>query len=179
MCALVAVFTYESGDPEAAEGLHEACLAQHPDAAVVQERAIEFFDTTGRHARGTEILREALDRDPERSDIRGALAVRLRAQGDPDGAEQVLREGVDHDPGAAPWLALAFHYETLRDAVKAKEALATALDRMPEAPPEFRLAYADIASRAGDHEEALAQIPLLPWPGFESSIRGRVAYEKG
>lgn len=178
VCTLVAVFSQESGDKEEAEQQHELCLEQFPNSGLVQQHALEFFDAEGRMDRSSEILRAALEADPKRGDLRENLAFRILGAGDSEGAEALLREGLDHDQ-VMTWVSLAFFHEAQSDPLSAKEALSKAVPLMRQVPHDLRLAYADIASRAGDHDLALAQIPDLPWPGFESMIRGRVDFERG
>jgi tetratricopeptide (TPR) repeat protein len=179
MCALVGVFTHESGDSETAEKTFEECLTEYPNSGVVVKQAVDFFDDTERPERGNEILRAVVARSPERSDARALLAERLRASGAAEEAEQILRAGTEIDASPAPWISLTLHYEALKDPARAREAMEQALQRMPRVPPDVIFAYADICVRAGAYDEALAQVAKLEWPGFAPLIRGRVAFERG
>lgn len=179
MCSLEAVFFSESGDIDSAERAHEACLSEHPDAQLVLQNAVDFYEQTERPERALELLRETLDRQPGATPLRDKIANRLRGSGDVEAAEQLIREGVEFDSGPAPWLSLVYHFEVLRQPEDARQAMAKALERMPKAAPEFRFAYADMSIRAGAYDEALEQIRHLPFAGYGSMIRGRIAFSKG
>lgn len=176
-CALEAVFTWERGQRGAGEERVEQCLREFPDQPVVVAQAVSLFDRGDDLQRANSVLRSALEIDPANPDIRFTLAQRLRAQADPQAAEELLREGTAVLEGYLPWQALHEHYVIQEDYVKARDAMEQVLNLHPDPPVLFRLAYADDLVLVGDLEAAEASAETLPAPASHF-LRGRIHLER-
>ena len=73
-------------------------------------RTTRFYDQIGQADKATELVRGAVEQAPENLSLRAQLSTRLRNQGDPDGAEQVLVDAVETFKSAGAWNLLANFY---------------------------------------------------------------------
>ncbi|MEZ4355049.1 MAG: tetratricopeptide repeat protein [Myxococcota bacterium] len=172
-CVLEGVFAWEKGDREAGEQHLEGCLTRFPEEPIAVIETVAAWDRAGEAEQATTIVRDALSRDPDRAEYRLMLAERLRAIGDDDEAEHVLREGTQRLEGPGPWLALHDFYVAIDDHAQAAEAMREALDRMSDPPAALRIAYADDLLLSGDLVAAEREAEQLPPPGVHL-VRGRI-----
>ena len=183
VCAMRAVLAKENDQIEEAERRFDACLEATPADSAVIEEAVKFFDENRKPERVVELLQKAVAEAPASGGLRRALAERLRAAGDNEGAEKVLREGTEiANPSVAGnmWVALADHYHALEDHAAAADALGRAVEMMgAQVDPQMKFDYADALVMAGRYDEALAIARQLPVPAQRAIVEGRVALEQG
>jgi tetratricopeptide (TPR) repeat protein len=181
-CIANALFARESERLEEAAKLYDACLERHPsDLRVVQE-AVEFFEEARNFTRAMEILRGALEREPNALVYRVALAARLRTRGEVAEAERLLREGADGDDArfvVPAWMALADHLRQVEDLEAALGALRQAVAVAGEPTPELAFALADALVVTGRFQDALAAADLLGVPAQRELIYGRTRLLQG
>lgn len=176
-CVAEASFTHENGDAERAEAAFLACLEDHPKQPLVVSATMGFLDEIGQRERATQILRDALDAEPQNLPRRVTLSDRLRPT-DPDEALRLLREVVDAQPET--WSALADHHLALGQREAAVEALEHAMTLHPGlAPPEWSLMRADLLIQLGRYDAAEAAIDALEEPVYQHVTRGRLALAQG
>jgi tetratricopeptide (TPR) repeat protein len=182
LCAGRATFAKEKGETEAAEAAWEDCLARFPGEELVVSEAIEFFAERSNHARVLEILRSAHEAEPTHLPYVEALANHLAATGQTDEAEQLLRRAALRDGGNDPkaWLALAQYHDRRSEPAEARDALASGMQLMDEAPATLVAAYVDLLIRSGDYDEAEELIPQFePSPVMQNLLRGRLLLARG
>ena len=165
-----------------AEVLFEECLERFPTHGLVLDQAASFFDARGKPERGTEALREALEKMPHALNFRSRLSSRLLGAGDRDGAEQVLREGLEfEDPvlRAGVWAALTNYYLSLDDIDQAADAYEESMALVADPSPLAVLTLADLLARAGRHERALEVAERLENDSQRALIEARVLLDQG
>jgi len=183
-CATSAIFAWESEDRELAETRWANCLEAHPADPEVVLKALPFYDSFARYDRSIEVLRIAVELDPDARVFRGALAARLRVSGLIDEAEQVLLDGTQRERLpviSAAWLDLAKHYQTVEDYSAAATAVGKAVEVVeliasPE--PSLLFEYADALLIAGEYERSLGVADQMTYKPHQEMIRARVAQEK-
>jgi len=181
-CGMRAVFTKEKKDLEGAERIFDECLEANPADVVVVQEAVKFFDERGQADRSLEILRKALEAEPSVGGFRRSLAARLRARGENDEAERILREATELDnPGLAleGWVDLANHYHALENYAAAASALGRAVELGGKQDPQLVFNHADALVMAEQYDEALAIAQGIELPVHRQLIEGRVALERG
>jgi tetratricopeptide (TPR) repeat protein len=129
-----------------------------------------------------EILRSAHEAKPTHLPFVEALANHLAAAGQTDEAERLLRRAAIRDGGRDPdaWLALARYHERRGETAEARDALASGMQLMEEAPATMVAAYVDLLIRSGDYDEAEELIPQFePSPIMQNMLRGRLLLARG
>ncbi len=183
-CATTALFAADSDEDELARERWEACLERHPAHANVVSSALGFFDGRDDYARSLELLRAAVEAEPQSIDLRRRLALRTRYAEGNEAAEEVLVAGAEvaepqHRPTALH--VLAKHYQDLGDHERAVEAMVGATDASRElgsVPPQLLFDLADAMILKGDHEGALAVTEEMSVAPHREMIRARVAQER-
>jgi predicted Zn-dependent protease len=181
-CAVMATFTKEKGDAEAAVAAWEDCLKAFPGEEIVVFGAIEFFAERSNYLRVQEILKRAHEAEPTQLPFVEALANQLGASGQTEEAEQLLRDAATRDGGKQPdaWLALAQYHEQRDETAKARDALAQGMRLMGEAPATLVAAYVDLLIRAGGYDEAEELLVRFePSPVMLNMLRGRLLLARG
>jgi len=184
-CATTADFASGAGDEERAREVLEECLEAHPSDATVVSNALAFYDARGEPDRSLEVLRAAFEVDPQRRDLRGRLAERMRWAGEVGEAEALLREATEVEGplrAAAAWEDLARFRQAMGEWDAAADALEQAIERTREAtqPSEQLLfRYADALLLSGQLGRALEVGEELSVPAERHLVRGRVAQERG
>jgi predicted Zn-dependent protease len=181
-CAVMATFTKEKGDTEAAKAAWEDCLREFPGEEIVVFGAIEFFAERSNFLRVKEILNRAHESEPTHLPFVEALANQLAASGQTKEAEQLLRDAATRDGGKQPnaWLALAQYHEQRDETAKARDALAQGMRLMGEAPATMVAAYVDLLIRAGGYDEAEELLVRFePSPVMLNMLRGRLLLARG
>jgi len=181
-CAVMATFTKEKGEDEAAEAVWEDCLEEFPGKEIVVFGAIEFFAERSNYQRVQEILRSAYEAEPTHLSFVGALANQLGASGQTEQAEQLLRAAATRNGGKEPdaWLLLAQYHEERDETAQARDALAQGMRLMGEAPATLVAAYVDLLIRAGGYDEAEELLVRFePSPVMLNMLRGRLLLARG
>lgn len=180
-CLTRATFAREKGDRELAEQQFERCLAELPGNDEVVIGVVDFFDSIGRGDRSLEIIRAALERAPQATLYRTALAQRLEARGEVEEAERLMREGLE--VGGAPdfvvWANLSAHYQRRQQYDEAIAAFETSIAAVPEPPPAMRFEFAELLVLGGRYDRALEVADQIDVPAMRDLIRGRVHYQRG
>ncbi len=182
-CATTAIFLQDAQEPEKAREKWTECLEAHPTHPEVVPKAVQFYDAQQDLERSMEVLRAALDLQPEQMTYRAMLAHHLRAVGRPAEAEALLREEANiEDPvrAVAAWLELARLRKALQEYGPAAEAVSRALERARELgppTPALQFEYADTLLVAGRLEQALEVSEELI-PAQRALIQARVAQER-
>jgi len=181
-CIMRAVFRSEMGELDQAEELFGDCIGKYPTHSVVLEQAVDFFDGLGEPERATQVIKAALERTPENGLYRTALSYRLRATGDFEGSEKLLKAGLtlgNQATIAGLWASLADHYVAVDDLQSAAESYQRAFELFPEPSPMQILTLADIHARAGQHNEALEIAQQLENDAYRGLIEARVHLNEG
>jgi tetratricopeptide (TPR) repeat protein len=179
-CLTRATFAQESGDLELATQRFEGCLSDMPDNDQVVLAVIGFHDNLGRADRALEIIRSTLERTPEATLYRTALAERLERRGRVEEAERLLEDGLEL--GGAPefvkWANLSAHYQRQQNYSKAIETIAKAVEAAPDPPPAMLFEYAEVLVVGGELERALEVAEQIDVAPIRSLVRGRVHFER-
>jgi len=182
LCATKAVFAKEKREFDEAERLLEKCLEQFPVYGAVLDAATEFFDARGQPERATEALRAAVEAAPGAVPYRTTLARRLRAAGDFEQSEQVLRAGLEIESPemqSVTWAALADHYVAAEDLDAAAAAYEKSFELKPDPSTLEVLTLADIFARAGWNERALEVAKRLDNDTYRGLVEARVHLNQG
>jgi tetratricopeptide (TPR) repeat protein len=180
LCITRALFENDRGNFEAAQEGLESCLETHPADRVVVQEAMTFFDSRGEQDRATEILTTALETQPNAHHYRRALGERLRAVGQVQEAEELLRAGVGiggPSQRSGAWLAIADHFIALDELDPAADAFAKALALNPDPPVAAMLEYADLLARAKRYDEALEVASKFESDAYRGLIEARIHYD--
>ena len=183
-CVTTSLFEQESGKLEQARKTLSGCLDAHPTNLDVVSSAVSFHDAQGERERSLEILRAARAGAPDHRTFRVGLAQRLKAAGESDEAEAILREATETEDAAAAasaWIDLAKFRQANGDYGGGADALeqAVELEQEPEAAsPQLLFEYADALILAERFDRALEIAEDLAVPAHQHLIRGRVAQER-
>lgn len=179
-CVTTATLEQEAGQIDRARETFERCLVEHPVSPDALWSAVKFHDSQRARERSLEILRSGIERMPNAYGLRVELARRLRAKGEVEAAEAVLKESgpseSPRDPGA--WAEIAKLRQSTGDHAAAAEALGRAVELARAAgslTPQLEFAYADSLALAGRLDEALEVAEGLSVPAQQRMIRARVA----
>lgn len=181
-CGARASFAKEKGDRALADERYSGCLEKYPGAQILVGDAIKFYESLGQTERVREILTAAVEAAPDVRDFRVGLAMRQAAAGLEDEAEATLRAATESDSptqAANAWLDLSGWYldrDRIDDGV---EAIANALQLLPNPAPEMRFRYADALIAAERYDEALAETENMRIEAHRNMVRGRVHVARG
>ena len=181
-CAVKAVFAKERGLQDEAEAIFNECLELYPMHGQVLDEAAKFFDARGERDRGTDALRAALEQMPDSLSYRTRLSGRLLSVGDREGAEAILRAGLETDDPAlrsGVWAALTNYYLSANDFDQAADAYGQSIALVPNPSPIAVLTYADLLGRAGRNERALEVAKQLENDAHRALIEARVYLAEG
>jgi len=176
-CGARASFAKEKGETELADERYIQCLERYPDAQILVDDAIKFYEPLGKAERVREILKNALEASPELRDFRVALAVRQLNAGLKAEAEQTLRDATEFDSkraAATGWLDLSGFLIEQDRIDEGVDALGEALELLENPSAELRFRYADALIAAERYDEALAQAVDMRVPAHQHLVRGRV-----
>ena len=180
VCALECRFALEKGDTDGAFARVQECIEEFPADKLVIREAAEHFSARGDYERLLAILRTAVESEPDDTELRVALAGQLRATGNPEAGEAVLREGIERrsEPRPSDWRALYEHFWQARDYAQAALALQESIELMREPGTTDLLLLADAHIELGDYAAAEAVAGQLD-TGYSDLIFGRVRLEQG
>lgn len=178
-CTVLATFTKERGDTEAASPLFDRCLEEFPTNQTVVQQALQYFDGQKDWERSIEILENALLLAPNNSNYRDTLVDRLAGTGKQKEAERVLREGTGLDNRQAAshaWQMLSRFHHLHDESAEAADAFGRSLELQDRVGNEQWLIYAEMLALAGRHEEALEVASGLPDPIYADIVQARTLY---
>ena len=185
-CTTRAAFSVAKGELEEAEERFEQCLALAPGHRTVVAAALEFFDAEENSERSLEILRTALEENPDSAGYRRGYAARLHQTGDADAARELLMEGtLLTSPVSAiqAWVDLGDLYLANEDYAAAVSAIDRAVARQRELgvdpDPQLLFQQAEMLVMAERFEEALERANETPVPVYRNLVEGRVFLEQG
>ncbi len=180
ICAVHSRFTLEKGDPEGAAVLVEECLEKFPTQVLVVNEAVRMYRGKGQYGRIGEVLEEALERDADQDEIRMSYVEYLRAKGDRETAELVLRESIErHDPHRVQdWLNLYEYFWQEEEYSQAIEALRAGIALRDEPLPVDLLMLADAYVEVGNLDAAEEVAQGLA-DGYRNMVLGRLSLERG
>lgn len=180
VCALESRFALEKGDRERSYERIGECVEEFPANKQVVKEAISVYQSREEYARLRAVLEGAVELSPDDHEFRVGLAQFMRAVGEYDEAESLLREGIEsHDPQRVQdWRGLYEHLWQVKDYAGAIEALETsiALHETPE--PAELLMLADTYVEVGDYTAAEKVAEGLA-EGYRDLVIGRVRLEQG
>jgi len=162
-----------------AEALFRECLASYPDNAYLINSVMEFLDNAGKPEAATDLIRGAVEREPENLSLRSTLANRLLNEGDTDGAEEVLRTAAETFNSAAAWNRLATFYRSVRNSAKALGAIEKVVELTGGGGNDLRFTQADVLVDLGEYERAEEVVKSIDEPIYATLIRGRVHLAQG
>ncbi|MBW2386645.1 MAG: tetratricopeptide repeat protein [Deltaproteobacteria bacterium] len=184
-CATMAIFANDGGKLELAQERWTKCLELHPSDPEVVTKALTFYEGRSDWARAIEILRAAMEDAPREMAYRIGLAERLRAFGQNDEAEDLLRAATEFEATPAvvtAWLGLVTHFQALGEYSAAAEAAGRALEaakRAGEPPPRMFFDYADSLVLAGELDRALEVSNDLSLEAHKQVVLARVTLAQG
>jgi len=185
-CATMAIFANDSGHVDLARERWMGCLEEFPSHSEVVGKAVGFFDAQQEWGTSLEILRGAVEDAPDAIAYRVGLAVRLRASGAADEAEQVLLEATRAN--ATPqlqirgWLGLVTHHQALDAYAQAAEAAGRAVEvagGAGTAPPQLLFDHADALVMAGEYDAAAEVAEAISVPAYRELVLGRSLLQQG
>jgi tetratricopeptide (TPR) repeat protein len=166
-------------DNEKAKPLYEDCARRNPSELVTLQNIAGFFDQIGEKERATEMYRASAEATPESLQLQAALARRLRATGDSEGAEKVLRDAVESFGSAQAWNALATFYRGERRPEEALEAIEKVMELSGGGSDLIRFTRADVLLDLKEIERAREATEGLEEPAYAALVRGRLALLSG
>lgn len=179
VCGATATFAHEKGDDELASERFEACLeGEGLQNRLLVKTALDFYDSTGQHEKGTDILRRRFEADEENLAARVEYAQRLRRGGRADEAEALLLAATETQEPA--WAALTDFYLQRQNFEKALDALEHAIASHPKPPDSWRMSQADfliILGRLDEAERVLEE--EIEIEVHRAVVRGRLALARG
>lgn len=159
--------------------LFDDCTERFPTNAFVIGEVMRFYDANQQPEKSTTLIRRAVEEAPDNLSLRSQLATRLRAQGDADGAEQVLVDAAESFGTAGAHQLLANYYRIEK---RSKDALA-ALDKVGELSgggnDALRFTRADVLIDLGEYDEAKQVADGIDEKTYAKLLRGRIALETG
>ena len=177
LCGAAAALEFESGDPEVAETMFEACLERFPANPMLIQSTIEFFDHIGKPARGTEILRAAFEAEP--TAFRAPLLQRMDARGDHEEVERLLIEWTEEEPSPSSWFALGSFYTKREDHEAALRSFEQALGLTQNPSPMLVFAYGDTLIQVGDYERGMGVVEEMKGTQYSDLLLGRLRLAQG
>ena len=184
LCATNAIFAWDSDDIELANSRWDKCLEQYPAEPEVVWKALPFYDSEMRYERSLEILRAAIEANPEARPYRMNLAARLMNSSAVDEAEELLLAGTELENAelaSGSWRDLAKFYQEMEKYTEAAAAVGRAVEIVEQvATPQSTLLfeYADSLLLAGQYKLSLEVVERITHPPYREMIRARIAQEQ-
>jgi tetratricopeptide (TPR) repeat protein len=176
-CIALASF-YVSTKSDKAAGVIDRCVEQFPSDLLVLRMAGEYYDGKQRAEDATALYRKAVEEQPDKFQLRAALATRLSQQGKSDEAEKVLREAAELFDEAPAWNQLATFYQGRSDWAKASEANDRAMAAAAGPSEELLFRKADLLIQLERLDEA-EQVSLELSEGvYRDLIRGKLLLQR-
>ena len=185
-CVTKAIFTEESDDIEGARKLWAGCLKDYPGVSDVVFSALNFYDGQGEPERSIEVLRKALEAQPQAQTYRTALAERLRlADRQAEGEALLVDATKSDDPGvsAGAWLELGRFRRNAMDPAGAADAMGHAYEIAKKSgsgvAPQLPFEYAEALMLSKQFDRALEIADMITVPAHQHMIRARIEQERG
>jgi tetratricopeptide (TPR) repeat protein len=155
--ALLGYRASQEGQREAALAALRRLVDEEPTDASAWGALVEQLFRAGRGAEARDLLRSALDADPETHHLLPVLATAHALLGEDEQAEEVLRDWLEQSPSPTGHLALLQLHVAREHEEAALAALAEAIAAFPETPL-LRLYRAEYLIDLGRPEEARAEL---------------------
>jgi tetratricopeptide (TPR) repeat protein len=176
-CVALATF-YLSTKSDKAGGVIGRCVEQFPSDLLVLRMAGEYYDANERAEEATALYRKAVEEQPDKFQLRAALATRLTQKGQAEEAEKVLREAAELFDEASAWNQLATFYQGRGDWAKASEANDKAMAAAPAPSDELLFRKADLLIQLDQLDEAEQVSTQLPEGVYRDLIRGKLLLQR-
>jgi len=173
LCVVTGMFSFERGEPIAADAQFAKCLQDYPSEPLVIQESVAYYDSTARRDQATEILQAAFAAEGT-SRFRILLAQRMKSLDRIEEAEQLFREETEENPSPNAWFVLGDHYVRRDMLSEAVDAFQQAVEAVPNPAPMVVFAHADTLIQAGRLEEARAAAQPLQGTSLADLIEGRV-----
>ena len=157
------------------------CLDRYPESEEIIGQALEYYDEEQQFDRSIEILEKAMEENPEVSDYRVGLVLRLDASGRVEEAKALMVEATESDnpaEAAAAFFDLAGYRLSAEDFEGAIEAYEEAFEIAPGFSSTRLFSFADALIVAGRLDRALEVADQMEVRPHRELVQGRVAYER-
>ena len=181
-CTAGATFAMEKGEDDIALERFERCLEEFPGDSILLPKAMAFFDERKDLERSLEILKEAVELQPESQSLRDSLALRLETMGRREEALETLREATTHEAMIVQiraWSSLASFQASIGEPDEALVSYEKTLALLSSRSPDIDFRYADALIQAGRYEDALAWADQMSVDAQRSLIKGRALLALG
>jgi tetratricopeptide (TPR) repeat protein len=179
-CLAPAMFAKDyKKDLVAAEALYRECLDTYPDNAYLINEVMDFLDGIDKPEAATEVIRAAVEREPDNLSLRSTLANRMLSEGDEAGAEEMLRTGAENLNSAAAWSRLATYYRSVGKPAEALAAIEKVVTLTGGGSSDLRFTQADVLVDLGEYDRAEEVIQTVDEPIYATLIRGRIQLAQG
>jgi tetratricopeptide (TPR) repeat protein len=176
-CIALAQF-YRATKSDKTAAVIDRCVEQFPSDLLVLGMAAQYYDATERSEQATALYRKAVDEQPDKFQLRAALATRLGHKGQPEEAEKVLREAAELFDEASAWNQLGMFYQSKGDWAKASEANDKAMAAAPAPSEELLFRKLDLLIQLGQLDEAEKLSAELSEGVYRDLIRGKLLLQR-
>lgn len=178
-CLALANF-YDVGrkDKARAEKQYLDCLASYPTEPLALQLATQFYDTSGRPEKGTEIWRAAVKEAPENLSFRVMLAERVAGGGQVEEAHAILVEAAESFGTPGAWQVLSDFQRKRGRGEEAAASLERAAQLAGGGDDTLRFAQGDLYADLGQLEKAEAVLETIEEPTYSELLRGRILLAK-
>lgn len=177
-CIALATF-YRSTKSDKAGGVIDRCVEQFPSDLLVLRMAAEYYDASERAEQATALYSKAVEEQPDKFQLRAALAARLGQKGQSEEAEKVLREAAELFDEASAWNQLATFHQSKGDWAKASEANDKAIAAAAAPSEELVFRKADLLIQLDQLDEAEKVSTELSEGVYRDLIRGKLLLQRG
>ncbi len=173
-CSMLARFYGSQDQVDKARERIVDCRERHPDHAMVQQYASDFYRWVNEPDKAAQVWRDAIEASPEDISLRAKLGTVLHQSGMVEEAEATYLETAELFDTTRAWQILAVFYRETDRNTKAREAIETALAKSGKEPPALRFALADMLIAEGDYDRAEEIAQSMQEPSYRSLIRGSI-----
>ena len=179
-CLARASFYEDNRKDEArAEAHYLHCLEKTPADPLAVRLVSQFFDERDRPGEATAIHERAVAAEPENLALRGGLASRYEARGEPEKARALLKEAVELLGSAAAWAQLSDFERRNGNLEPALEAIDEGMKAAPTRSDQLLFAKAELLIELGRLDEAEQLIEGGSNQAFKDLVRGRILLARG
>lgn len=166
-------------DDARTEAHFKECLVKSPTEPLSLRLVTQFYDDRKRGEEATAIWERALAEAPENLQVRNSLGARYEAQGKPDKAAALYKEGVELLGNAQAWYQLADFERRRQNADKALEAIDQAIAASPTPNENLQFFKSDLLIDLDRLDEAEALANGFKEPSFRDLVKGRILLSRG
>ena len=179
-CLARATFFKDNAKDDArAEAHFKQCVEKWPTDPLALRLVTQFYDDRKRGPEATAIWEKALKEAPENLQIRGALASRYEAQGKPDRALALHKEGVELLGNTTAWYQLADFERRSQHVDKALEAVDQAIAASPTPNENLLFFKSDVLIDLNRLDEAEQLANGFKEASFRDLVKGRIELARG